>query len=140
MAMFGSAACQASARSAPKSGLQSPSTAPVPLPCRRVACLPKPFTVCLHTTLNLVQFIYFAGFVGTVIACWVLRDYGGSALDFSPLNEARPGAAVVQGKPGKASGAEVALLFAPWVILNHPMLLPCCRSASHKPTRPIGPA
>jgi hypothetical protein len=38
-------------------------------------------------SFKLAQFIYFAVFLGTVIACWVLRDYGGSALDFSPLNE-----------------------------------------------------
>jgi hypothetical protein len=34
-----------------------------------------------------VQFLYFVGFILTAIASWLLRDYGGSALDFSPLNK-----------------------------------------------------
>lgn len=80
--------------------LQSPSTAPAPLPAAERHA-PSPSRSACTPPSMLPQFIYFAGFVGTVIACWVLRDYGGNALDFSPLNEARPRAAVVQGQPVK---------------------------------------
>lgn len=63
------------------------------LHCARSYCLPALCSTSIPCLPHLpsafpAQFIYFAGFVGTVIACWVLRDYGGSALDFSPLNEA----------------------------------------------------
>jgi hypothetical protein len=34
-----------------------------------------------------LQYIYFIGFLLTAVASWLLRDYGGSALDFSPLNK-----------------------------------------------------
>lgn len=33
------------------------------------------------------QWCYFLGFIACTVAAWALRDYGASALDFSPVND-----------------------------------------------------
>lgn len=37
------------------------------------------------------QWVYFISFLVLVVVAWLLRDYGGSALDFSPLNDCLAG-------------------------------------------------
>lgn len=51
-------------------------------------CPPTPSS--RHVTLSRpapLQWIYFVSFLVLIVVAWVLRDYGGSALDFSPLND-----------------------------------------------------
>lgn len=37
--------------------------------------------------LRNTQWLYFLGFIACTVAAWALRDYGSSALDFSPVND-----------------------------------------------------
>lgn len=60
----------------------------MPAPPRRLLLfLPR-----LHNSLLPLcpwQWFYFAGFILSLVACWLLRDHGDQWLDFSPLNQAR---------------------------------------------------